>query len=231
MSEELKNEETEEEKNECCHSHEEHEDHHDHGEHEDLHDHGEHGHHHHGHHHHDDDHEHHHHGHDHEDHDHEHEHHHHDHDDECCGHDHGHHHDHDDECCDHDHEHHHHDHGHTWEAAGYKLVETHLHEGATVCSFEKNSTMDAEAAKSAMEESILELEHWLEAEDALIGHVKGYVKSGGKTATFSTVGNAQGLNVSEHESKGLTIGFASIVFGPSEEELKDKVIEVFERLK
>ena len=229
MSEELKNEETEEEKNECCHSHEEHEDHHDHGDHEDLHDHGEHGHHHHGHHHHDDDHEHHHHGHDHEDHDHEH--HHHDHDDECCGHDHGHHHDHDDECCDHDHEHHHHDHGHTWEAAGYKLVETHLHEGATVCSFEKNSTMDAEAAKSAMEESILELEHWLEAEDALIGHVKGYVKSGGKTATFSTVGNAQGLNVSEHESKGLTIGFASIVFGPSEEELKDKVIEVFERLK
>ena len=229
MSEELKNEETEEEKNECCHSHEEHEDHHDHGEHEDLHDHGEHGHHHHGRHHHDDDHEHHHHGHDHEDHDHEH--HHHDHDDECCGHDHGHHHDHDDECCDHDHEHHHHDHGHTWEAAGYKLVETHLHEGATVCSFEKNSTMDAEAAKSAMEESILELEHWLEAEDALIGHVKGYVKSGGKTATFSTVGNAQGLNVSEHESKGLTIGFASIVFGPSEEELKDKVIEVFERLK
>lgn len=91
--------------------------------------------------------------------------------------------------------------------------------------------MDAEAAKSAMEESILELEHWLEAEDALIGHVKGYVKSGGKTATFSTVGNAQGLNVSEHESKSLTIGFAGIVFGPSEEELKDKVIEVFERLK
>ena len=91
--------------------------------------------------------------------------------------------------------------------------------------------MGAEAGKAAMEESIIELEHWLEAEGALIGHVKGYIKSGGMTATFSTVGNAQGLNMSEHESAGLVIGFASIVFGPSEEELEAKVIEVFERLK
>ena len=208
MSEELKNENIEEEKEECCCGHEE--------EHEHTHE---------GH-----DHEHHHH-HEHD----EHEYHHHDHDDECCGHDHDehehHHHDHDDECCGHDHEHHHHDHGHTYDVPGYSLVETHVHEGATVCSFEKASVMGAEEGKAAMEESILELEHWLEAEGALIGHVKGYIKSGGTTATFSTVGNAQGLNMSEHESAGLAIGFAAIVFGPSEETLKDKVVEVFERLK
>ena len=227
MSEELKNENIEEEKEECCCGHEE--------EHEHAHEGHEHEHHHHHEH---DEHEHHHHGHDDEccGHDHEHEHHHHDHDDECCGHDHDHehhHHDHDDECCghDHDHEHHHHDHGHTYDVPGYSLVETHVHEGATVCSFEKASVMGAEEGKTAMEESILELEHWLEAEGALIGHVKGYIKSGGTTATFSTVGNAQGLNMSEHESAGLAIGFAAIVFGPSEETLKDKVVEVFERLK
>ena len=207
MSEELKNENIEEEKEECCCGHEE--------EHEHAHEGHEHEHHHH-------------HEHD------EHEHHHHDHDDECCSHDHEHehhHHDHDDECCGHDHEHHHHDHGHTYDVPGYSLVETHVHEGATVCSFEKASVMGAEEGKAAMEESILELEHWLEAEGALIGHVKGYIKSGGTTATFSTVGNAQGLNMSEHESAGLAIGFAAIVFGPSEETLKDKVVEVFERLK
>lgn len=201
MSEEMKNENTEE-KEECCHHHD-----HEHEEHE--------------HHHHDHGHEHHHHEHEHH-HDHEHDHHHHNDDDECCcGHDHD----------DHDHEHHHHDHGHTYDVPGYKLVETHLHEGATVCSFEKTSAMGAEEGRAAMEESILELEHWLEAEGALIGHVKGYIRSGGKTATFSTVGNAQGLNMSEHESAGLTVGFAAIVFGPSEEVLKDKVVEVFERLK
>ena len=210
MSEELKN--NIEEENGCCDTHEEHEHHHHHDEDECC-------------------------GHGHEHHDHEH-HHHHDDDDGCCGHDHDHehhhhHHDDDDECCghDHDHEHHHHDHGHTYDVPGYKLVETHLHEGATVCSFEKTSAMGAQEGKAAMEESILELEHWLEAEGALIGHVKGYIKTGGTTATFSTVGNAQGLNMSEHESAGLTVGFASIVFGPSEEVLKDKVIEVFERLK
>lgn len=91
--------------------------------------------------------------------------------------------------------------------------------------------MKPEDAKAAMEESIIELEHWLEAEGALIGHVKGYIKHGGKTTTFSTVGNAAGLNMGEHESAGVSIGFASIVFGPSEEVLKDKVVEVFERLK
>lgn len=153
---------------------------------------------------------------------------HHHHDDGCCDHDH----DHEDECCDHDHDHeHHHEHGHSYDVPGYKLVETHVHEGATVCSFEKSSTMDPEAAKSAMEESIIELENWLDAEGALIGHVKGYIKYGGKTATYSTVGNAAGLNMGEHDNKSLTIGFASIVFGPSEEVLKDKVVEVFERLK
>lgn len=216
MSEELKNnieEQDHDHDHECCghHSHHEHEEHdHDH-EHEHC------GHHHHHHH-------------DEEGHCCEHEHHHHDEEGHCCGHDHEHEHDH--ECgCDHDHDHEGHDHGHTYDVPGYKLLETHLHEGATVCSFEKASNMNADEAKAAMEESIIELEHWLEGEGALIGHVKGYIRSGGTTATFSTVGNAAGLHMSEHESAGLSIGFAGIVFGPSEEVLKDKVVEVFERLK
>ncbi len=163
---------------------------------------------------------------------HEHHHHHHHDDDECCGHEHHHHHhdDDDDECCEHDHEHdhehhHHHDHGHKYEVPGFKVFETHNHEGATICSFEKDVKSDAEPVIKNMKECIGILEKWLDENNALIGHVKGYVKEAGPITTFSTVG--YGLNVEKHDSTTVCVGFASIVFGPSEEELKDKVAEIF----
>ena len=184
-------------------------------------------------HHEDHEHEHHHEDHHHEDH--EHEHHHHDDDDDdcCCDHDHEHeHHHHDDDdddcCCGHDHEHehhHHHDHGHQYEIPGFRIFETHNHEGATICSFEKDLKSSADDVVKAMESAIKTLEKWLDENDATIGHVKGYVKEAGPTTTFSTVG--YGLNIEKHDSNSLCVGFASIVFGPTEEELKDKVAEIF----
>ena len=161
-----------------------------------------------------------------------HEHHHHEHDDDCdCGcHDHNHehhhhHHDHDDDCdcgChdhDHDHEHHHHDHGHQYNVAGYKVLETHSHEGATVCSLEMDLNKCPDSLKADMENAINELEKWLDEQGALIGHLKGYIKEAGPTTTFSTTGN--GLTIENYEQGGTSVGFASIVFGPTEEELKD----------
>ena len=200
-----------------------------------------------GHHHGHDDHDHHHHhddddeecscGHDH-DHEHHHHHHHDDDDEECsCGHDHDHehhhhhHHDDDDEECscghdhDHEHHHHHHDHGHQYEVPGFRIFETHNHEGATICSFEKDVQTPAEEVITKMQEAIRTLEKWLDETDATIGHVKGYVKEAGPITTFSTVGC--GLNVAKHDSTLIAVGFASIVFGPTEEELKDKVAEIF----
>ena len=196
MSEHEHHEAIEEEKEECC-CHEEHE-----HEHHHEHDHA---------------HEHHHHHH----HDHEHEHHHHHHDDECgCEeheHHHHHHHDHDDDCdcgC-HDHDHdHEHDEGTSYDIPGYSVFETHSHEGATICSFEKDILTDPEQAKVAMEDAIHELTAWLDSIGALIGHVKGYIKEHGPTTTFSTTGST--LNIEGHEPQGAAIGFASIVFGPTE---------------
>lgn len=76
-----------------------------------------------------------------------------------------------------------------------------------------------------MEEAIRRLEEWLDSKGALIGHVKGYIKEAGPVTTFSTTGS--GLNVESHGSGPVTIGFAAIVFGPEEETLKDKVLELF----
>ena len=175
-------------------------------------------------HHHDHEHEHHHHDHEHEHHDHDHdEHHHHDHDHEH-EHDH-HHHDHDHDEHDHDHEHHHHDHGHQYDVPGFRVFETHAHEGATICSFEKDVKKKAEDVVCTMENCIKELEKWLDDTDATIGHVKGYVKETAKITTFSTVGC--GLNIDQREGDTVCVGFAAIVFGPTEEGLKDKVSEVF----
>lgn len=238
MSEELRTHHHEEHAEDCtcgCHEHEH--EHHHHHHHEDGECCG------HGHHHHEDGeccgHEHHHHHEDGECCGHEHHHHHHDHGDDCdCGcheheHDHHHHHhDHGDDCdcgC-HDHDHHEHDHaghdhGHTYDVPGYKIVETHNHEGATICSFEKETNRAADEVKPAMEKAILQLQAWLDEQGALIGHVKGYIKEAGPTTTFSTTGNE--LNIEAHAGGGVSIGFASIVFGPGEEVLKDRVIELF----
>ena len=79
-----------------------------------------------------------------------------------------------------------------------------------------------------MENGIRELETWLDSEGALIGHVKGYIREAGPVTTFSTTGN--GLNVESHEGGAIAVGFAAIVFGPEEEVLKDKVLEVFQDL-
>ena len=166
-----------------------------------------------------------------DEHDHEHHDHHHDHDhDHHHDHEHDHHHDHEhhDHDHDHDHDHHHHhdhEHGHQYEIPGYRIFETHSHEGATICSFEKDSTADKAQVTTAMEQCINTLERWLDETDATIGHVKGYVRESGPVTTFSTVGC--GLNIEEHGGQTLSIGFASIVFGPTEEELKDKVAEIF----
>jgi len=200
---------------ECGHEH-----------HHDEHEHEEHGHHH-GHHDHYDheeheQHHHEHHEHDHDEHGHHHHHHHHE-DEECeCGHHHDHDHDHE-----HDH-HHHHDHGHQYEIAGFRIFETHSHEGATICSFEKDVRKEQAEVVALMEQCIHALEKWLDETDAVIGHVKGYVKETGSVTTFSTVG--YGLNVEQHEGDTISVGFAAIVIGPSEEALKDKVSEIFAAL-
>ena len=175
----------------------------------------------------------HHHEHDHEEcHEHHHEHdheecheHHHEHDHEEC---HEHHHNHGDECCGHDHEGHHHDEGHKYIVDGYKLVETHKHEGATVCSFEKETKLTINEAKQAMQEAFEALQGWLKEQHAIIGHVKGFIKENGPAMTFSTVGGK--LNMTEYGGKGAEIGFAAIVFGPDEETLKDRVVKEFSKI-
>lgn len=103
-----------------------------------------------------------------------------------------------------------------------------MHEGATICSFERNITMSGEEARVAMKEAFESLRDWLNAQGYIIGHVKGYIKENGDTSTFSTVGAE--LHVNTSEGSGALAGFASIVFGLAEEALKDKVIEEFSRL-
>ena len=112
---------------------------------------------------------------------------------------------------------------------GYKIFESHTHEGATVCSFEKNLQMDYAEAGKCMEEAIEALKQWLNESGAVIGHLKGYVKETTRSKAFSTVGRE--INSTEKEESGGYAAFASIVIGPSEDDLKAKVIEIFAGLK
>ena len=79
-----------------------------------------------------------------------------------------------------------------------------------------------------MHDGILKLKEWLEDNNALIGHLKGYVKKTGELTTFSTTGTS--LNTEVHDSAGADIAFAAIVFGPDEETMKDKMVEIFKNI-
>lgn len=165
-------------------------------------------------------------------HNHEHEHHCHEHDDCGNGHtndSHKHYHKHDD-CCDHDHnehDHHHHEHshGHTYNVPGFLTFESHTHEGATICSFEKQSNSDYDEAYEKMNSAVLRLRDELNNEGHIIGHLKGFIKQNGEVTTFSTVG--ADLTVQKHSGAGVQISFAAIVFGPDEETLKDRLADCF----
>ncbi len=162
---------------------------------------------------------------------HEHCHHEHHHEHEDCGHEH--HHEHED--CghehhhDHEHEHHHeHSHAHTYDVSGFLTVESHTHEGAAVCSFEKKSSFDYDEACEKMNAAISKLRDELNSEGHIIGHLKGFIKQSGEVATFSTVG--ADITVQKHPQAGAEISFAAIVFGPDEEALKDKLVNCFASL-
>ncbi len=135
---------------------------------------------------------------------------------------HGHHHRH------HHGHHHEHNEGTTISAPGFEILETHSHEGATVCSFEKY--IDAEADIAPENAGLLDgklnaLTGWLEAENAVIGHIKGYVEAPEENVTFSTTG--RGINYARHRADVKKLAFAAIVMGVSEEKLKEKIVELF----
>ena len=62
----------------------------------------------------------------------------------------------------------------------------------------------------------------------IIGHLKGFIKESGEITTFSTVG--ADLTIQKHPGAGLQINFTAIVFGPSEEELKDMLVNYFKEI-
>ena len=145
--------------------------------------------------------------------------------DDCCEHDHAHEHHHNSDCCEHDHEH---SHGHTYDVQGFETVESHSHEGASISSIVKTTNLNYDEAYKKMNSAIEALRDELNNNGHIIGHLKGFIKESGEITTFSTVG--ADLTIQKHPGTGLQISFTAIVFGPSEEELKDMLVNCFKEI-
>jgi hypothetical protein len=73
------------------------------------------------------------------------------------------------------------------------------------------------------------INHWAEANDVIIGHVKGYVSWGEEAVMVSTTGEevqVKGSQAYPGESFTADVGIASIVFGVGLDELEE-IIELF----
>ena len=168
----------------------------------------------------------------HEDHGHHHEHghihaeaheHHHDHDHD---HDHAHHHDHD-----HDHEHHHeHGEGCTCDdcVSGVSVIH---HEGALAGSFSAEAGRSLEETDAILKEGMQALAKKVDSHGGIIGHIKSAVSSGEDSYMYSiTSDTVQRKGTMPEGAVPDQITFASIVFGMEEDELRESLVEIREKL-
>lgn len=128
------------------------------------------------------------------------------------------------EHCNHEHhEHEHCDHGHNHEG-----IESHFHEEAVVCSGNREISGVLESIKEKLVIEIKSLAEWVEAQDGIIGHIKGYVEGGGMGYMLSTTGGE--VQIKETQDSKVQVNIATIVFNVGIEELECRVASVFETL-
>lgn len=127
------------------------------------------------------------------------------------------------EHCEHHEHHEHHDHNHN-DHEGFLLFDAHMHEQAAVCSFELESCLNKESAHDALSQMLRELSEWVVRQDALIGHIKAYVKDYISQTIFSTTGSD--IYQEEVEASGVLIGFAAIIIGVEAEQLAERIKEL-----
>ena len=120
-------------------------------------------------------------------------------------------------CCGHDH---HHDHSCSIENhVDSNVIYSDIHEGAVVCSFEKDFTWEINNKEKEIVKILNDFRKILDENDCLIGHIKMFIKET-KELGFSTTGAEIDINTDDTELK---VYFAAIVFNIDKEELEKLV--------
>lgn len=128
-----------------------------------------------------------------------------------------------------DHHHHHHPEGSTekYEGEGQEgfSLESHIHQGASVVSGTCTVyTPDPKDIRKLLMEKMEQLADWVREEEGYIGHIKSGFSTE-ETESFSVTDRK--IQVGSPGKTVVRIHLAAIVFGVSQEELKEKVKGIF----
>ncbi|MBE6037835.1 MAG: hypothetical protein E7218_01360 [Anaerofustis stercorihominis] len=159
-------------------------------------------------------------------------HHHHEDDEECecgCGHDHHHHHEDDEECeCGCGHDHHHHEHGEDCDCGchdhGHHL-NVYTHDEAVIGSLDIVMPGTYDGVREELTKIFEVLGNWVYDKDGIIGHIKAFIESAGTGGMLSITDD----EVQFHHTRDgqCNVNIATIVFGITVDELKEKLQELF----
>lgn len=121
-----------------------------------------------------------------------------------------------------EHEHCHHDH-HSHEG-----IEIKRHEEALVITISREVPKELVEVKFICRECIENFCGWIEDNEGIVGHIKGYMHSFEKGYTFSCTGEE--VTFYETKSNTVLVKVVAILYGVKEEGLACKVAEIFEGL-
>lgn len=105
-------------------------------------------------------------------------------------------------------------------------VTSHIHNGALVCSGNRNFTGDLTKVKEYLEREVGMYAEWVEENNGIVGHIKGLVEFRGPVYTVSTTGGE--ATCKEMPVSDITIDLVAIVFNIDMERMESRMASLLD---
>lgn len=107
-------------------------------------------------------------------------------------------------------------------------VTSNIHDGALVCSGNKQITGDLEHVKQHLEKEVALLDAWVEEREGITGHIKAIISVNGPVCRISATGGE--LESKNLGLKNIHVSIVAIVFQIDREIMENRIESLLERL-
>lgn len=119
-------------------------------------------------------------------------------------------------------------HGHDHTPHSHHGITLHKHDGALVCSGEKDVIGELEAIKKKITNALKMLSAWVEEQGGIPGHIKAVIEESGPGYMLSTTGGE--VENKEISRSNVHISLVAIVFNVEEEKLECRVASLVDTI-
>lgn len=115
-------------------------------------------------------------------------------------------------------------HNHEHNQQNHFGMKMHNHEGALVCSVEKEVVGELESVKDIIANELYMFAEWVEEEDGVVGHIKAFIEKSGSGYLLSTTGGIVDSKATRRSS--IYISIVAIIFNLNEKKLKCRMASI-----